>query len=93
MTQSDTTAAGGVVIYSSPFCGYCAAAKALLAAKQAQFLEIDILADPAKRREMIERCGRRTVPQVFIGTRHIGGFDDLKVLDEQGGLDELLAAI
>ena len=90
MTVSDS-AASGIVVYSSPFCGYCAAAKALLQARGARFTEIDVIADPGRRREMIERCGRRTVPQIFIGARHIGGCDDLQALDAAGGLDPLLA--
>ncbi len=80
-----------VVVYSSPFCGYCAAAKRLLAKKGVQFTEIDVIAEPERRAEMIERSGRRTVPQIFIGTRHVGGCDDLHALDERGELDALLA--
>ena len=83
----------GIVIYSSPFCGYCAAAKSLLSAKGVTFDEIDVLAEPDKRREMIELTGRRTVPQIFIGMKHIGGFDDLRALDQRGELDPLLAEI
>jgi glutaredoxin 3 len=83
----------GILIYSSPFCGYCAAAKSLLTAKNVQYEEIDVLAEPDRRREMIERSGRRTVPQIFIGEKHIGGFDDLRSLDAAGGLDPLLAEL
>jgi glutaredoxin 3 len=82
-----------VLVYSSPFCGYCGAAKRLLSSKGAQFTEVDVLFDPDRRREMIERSGgRHTVPQVFIDGRHIGGFDDLSELDRRGELDSLLAA-
>lgn len=77
-------------MYASPFCGYCAAAKRLLRAKGVAFTEIDVLAEPERRAEMIERSGRRTVPQIFIGTRHIGGFDDLNALEQRGELDPLL---
>lgn len=77
-------------MYASPFCGYCAAAKRLLRGKGVAFTEIDVLAEPARRAEMIERSGRRTVPQIFIGTRHIGGFDDLNALEQRGELDPLL---
>ncbi len=79
-----------VIIYSSPFCGYCAAAKRLLDGKGVEYTEIDVIFDPDKRREMIERSGRRTVPQIFVGGTHVGGYDDLSALDSKGGLDPLL---
>lgn len=82
-----------VVIYTSPFCGYCSAAKRLLSKKGAEFTEIDVMFDAERKREMLERSGgRRTVPQIFINDRHIGGFDDLSALDARGELDPLLAA-
>lgn len=81
----------GIVVYTTPFCGYCAAAKRLLAAKGAEFTEIDVMFDVERKREMIERSGRRTVPQIFIGDRHIGGYDDLSALDDSGELSQLLA--
>lgn len=82
-----------VVVYSSPFCGYCGAAKRLLKSKGADFEEIDVLFAPERREEMVERSGgRRTVPQIFIDGRHIGGFDDLSALDSRGELEPLLAA-
>jgi len=81
-----------VTIYTTPTCGYCAAAKRLLAAKGAAFDEIDVSRDPARRSEMTARTGgRRTVPQIFIGERHVGGCDDLHALDHAGGLDRALA--
>jgi glutaredoxin 3 len=81
-----------VEIYTSPFCGYCHRAKQLLRQKGVAFTEIDVMADPAKREEMTARArGGRTVPQIFIDRRHIGGCDDLYALDRQGGLDPLLA--
>lgn len=81
-----------VVVYSSPFCGYCAAAKRLLSSKGVEFVEIDVLAEPARRTEMIERSGgRRTVPQIFIGDLHVGGYDDLQALESKGRLDQLLS--
>ena len=92
MTDSQHAGASGIVVYSSPFCGYCAAAKALLSAKGARFEEIDVVAEPDRRKEMIARSGRRTVPQIFFGTQHIGGFDDLQALDADGELDARLAA-
>jgi glutaredoxin 3 len=82
-----------ILVYSSPFCGYCSAAKRLLTAKGVEFTEIDVMFDPARKQEMLERSGgRRTVPQIFIAGRHIGGFDDLSALDQTGELDELLAS-
>jgi glutaredoxin 3 len=82
-----------VEIYTSPWCGYCRAAKALLTRKGVAFEEIDIGRDPARREEMLSRSnGRYTVPQIFIGSTHVGGSDDLHALDRAGKLDPLLAA-
>jgi len=81
----------GIVIYTSSNCGYCVAAKNLLRTKGADFIEINILVDPERRQEMIERSAKRTVPQIFIGERHIGGFEDLRELDRNDELDNLLA--
>lgn len=81
----------GVVVYGTAWCGYCAAARRLLATKGVPFHEIDIDEAPSRRQEMIERSGRHTVPQVFIGRRHIGGYSDLAALEREGRLDELLA--
>ncbi len=82
-----------VVIYTTQLCGYCHAAKRLLSEKGVSFAEIDVSGDPGRRAEMMQRAnGRRTVPQIFIGDVHIGGFDDLAVLDRSGKLDPLLAA-
>ena len=79
-----------ITIYSKQTCPYCDHAKRLLASKGQSWTEIDIEADPARRDEMIERTHRRTVPQIFIGDRHVGGFDDLAALDHAGELDGLL---
>jgi glutaredoxin 3 len=79
-----------VLVYVKPFCPYCVAAKSLLREKGVSYREIDISRDDAEREDMIRRTGRRTVPQIFIGTRHVGGFDDLSALDQQGQLDPLL---
>ena len=83
-----------VVIYTRPFCGYCARAVALLQAKGVDFKEIeDAATDAVAKREMIAKSGgRSTFPQIFIGERHIGGCDDLMALDRQGELDRLLKA-
>ena len=80
-------------IYTSPTCGYCHAAKRLLSAKGVSFTEIDVVRDPSRRPEMVQRSkGGRTVPQIFIGDTHVGGSDDLHALDKAGRLDSLLAA-
>jgi len=81
-----------VEIYTTPLCGYCHAAKRLLAAKGVDFAEIDISRDPAQRGVMLQRAaGQRTVPQIFIGGTHVGGCDDLHALDQAGKLDPMLA--
>jgi glutaredoxin 3 len=80
-----------VVVYSSPFCGYCAAAKRLLEDKGVAYEDIDVMFEAGKRAEMVARSGRHTVPQIFVGERHIGGFDDLNALDEVGELERILA--
>lgn len=80
-----------IEMYSSPFCGYCHAAKRLLASKGVGFEETDVIAQPEKRAEMMQRAnGRHTVPQIFINGQHIGGFDDIAALDRAGKLDPLL---
>ena len=82
-----------VEIYTSPWCGYCRAAKVLLDRKGIAYTEIDVSGNPAKRQEMLGRAnGRWTVPQIFIGTIHVGGSDDLHALERAGKLDQLLAA-
>lgn len=81
-----------VTLYTTPICGFCAAAKRLLSGKGVAYSEINVMIDPAKKSEMIARAnGRRTVPQIFIGERHIGGFDDMAALDKTGELDRILA--
>jgi glutaredoxin 3 len=79
-----------VVMYAKSWCPYCERARALLTSKGVPFSEIDIEAQPEQREDMIRRCGQYTVPQIFIGERHIGGSDDLHGLDAAGGLDALL---
>ena len=90
MTASITMA--HVVIYTRPFCGYCSHAVSLLKRKGANFTEIEAGFDPALRREMIERSGRQTFPQIFIGETHVGGCDEIVELEREGRLDVLLAA-
>lgn len=79
-----------VVVYTAAFCGYCAGAKSLLSKKGVEFIEIRIDKEAGKREEMEQRAQRDTVPQIFIGDRHIGGFDDLVDLDMDDELDPLL---
>ncbi|MEO1192713.1 MAG: glutaredoxin 3 [Pseudomonadota bacterium] len=80
-----------VEIYTSLLCGYCHRAKALLTKKGVEFVEYDLMAQPGKRAEMLERsAGRTSVPQIFIDEQHIGGSDDLYDLERRGGLDPLL---
>ena len=80
-----------IEIYTTPTCPYCHAAKALLNDKGAEYTEITVL-DPALRAAMTERAhGRRTVPQIFIGEQHVGGYDDLSALERRGQLDPLLS--
>jgi glutaredoxin 3 len=82
-----------VEIYTSPWCGYCHAAKALLKRKGVAYTEIDVSQDPERRREMLARAnGSWTVPQIFVGETHVGGSDDLHALERAGKLDPLLAA-
>jgi glutaredoxin 3 len=83
-----------VELYTTPVCPYCHAAKDLLKRKGVEFTEINVMGDAQKRQEMVARAaGRMTVPQIFVGTTHVGGCDDLYDLDSEGKLDPLLAAI
>jgi len=79
-----------IVMYTTQWCPYCRNAKALLARKGQKWEEIDVEAEPARRREMVERSGRTSVPQIWIDERHIGGCDDLVALERSGELDALL---
>ncbi|MBE0453737.1 glutaredoxin 3 [Roseovarius autotrophicus] len=80
-----------VEIYTSPLCGFCHAAKRLLKQKGVTFSEINVLAQPARKSEMMKRAhGRHTVPQIFIGKTHVGGCDDLYAMEQAGRLDALL---
>ena len=81
-----------ITMYTTPICPFCYRAKKLLSGKGVNINEVDVMMSPGKRDEMIARSGRRTVPQIFIGDTHVGGFDDLAALDRAGGLDPLLAA-
>lgn len=82
-----------VVMYSTGWCPYCDRARALLNRKGVDVAEIKVDEDPAQRTIMLQRSGgRRTVPQIFIGDRHVGGFDELAALERAGELDKWLAA-
>jgi glutaredoxin 3 len=80
-----------VTIYTRQMCGYCSAAKALLDRKGVAYTEHDASFDPKLRQEMMQRSGRSTFPQIFVGDKHVGGCDDLHALDSAGKLDPLLA--
>lgn len=78
-------------IYGNERCAYCSAARMLLARKGVKFQDVIVSGDADRFAEMQQRSGRRTVPQIFIGDHHVGGFDDLTALDKSGELDTLLA--
>jgi len=79
-----------VKIYATGWCPYCQRAKDLLSRKNLAFTEINVEDDPKFRDEMMARSGRRTVPQIFIGEKHVGGCDDLFAFDQSGELDRLI---
>lgn len=81
-----------IVIYTRKMCGFCTAAKSLLAKKGVSFREFDGTFDSKIRQEMIQRSGRTTFPQIFIGETHVGGCDELHALERAGKLDPLLKA-
>ncbi len=89
MTQ-DSPGSPAVVLYGTPYCPYCMAARRLLKLKGVAYSEHNVERDPDRRAEMEQRSGRRTVPQIFIGARHIGGFDELNALEQSGELDGVL---
>jgi GrxC family glutaredoxin len=80
-----------VLMYGRDRCGFCRRARELLASKGVAFTEIDVEKVEGAREEMQQRSGRNTVPQVFVGARHLGGFDDISALDAAGELDRILA--
>src|SRR5580693_4707805 len=95
-SMSDSQSAGPrmppIEIYTRPFCGFCSRAIGLLREKGLEFTEIEAGFDPARRQEMIERAGRTTFPQIFVGGTHIGGCDELMALDRAGKFDAMLSA-
>lgn len=82
-----------VTIYTRPQCPYCSHAKALLDTRRITYQELDVAQDPTLLNEMVSRTGGRTFPQVVIGERAIGGYDDLRALDSRGGLVSLLMPV
>jgi len=82
-----------ITIYSADWCPYCQRAKALLTAKKLTFTAIDVDGDPRLRDEMIARSAQHTVPQIFIGDKHIGGCDELAALERRGELDRLMEVV
>jgi len=88
----DNDNAPRVTMYTASYCGYCVRAERLLAARGVDdVVKIRVDEEPAERMAMMKRTGRRTVPQIFIGDRHVGGYDDLAALDRAGELTPLLA--
>jgi glutaredoxin 3 len=83
-------AIASVVIYTSGFCPYCSWARSMLSQKGVEFEEIRVDRDPEQRAAMETRSGRTSVPQIFIGDLHIGGYDDMAAMDREGRLDPLL---
>ncbi len=81
-----------VIVYTTDYCPYCLRAKNLLRHKGVAFEEIDVSEDDALREQVVAKSGRRTVPQIFIDGKSIGGFDELYALDQEGELDRILAA-
>lgn len=81
-----------VTLYTTGHCAYCVNAKALLSRKGVAYEEIDVGSSPQRLAEMLQRSNRRSVPQIFIGAQHVGGFDDLAALERGGKLDALLQA-
>ena len=79
-----------IKMYMKAWCGYCAAAKNLLKSKAVEFETIDVGADRDQLQQMIDLSGRRTVPQIFVNDKHIGGYDDIAELEANGELDNLL---
>ncbi len=92
MTTDAPPAAGAIVIYDSAWCGFCRAARRLLDAKGWSYEARSVDGDAGRRREMQQRAGRTSVPQIWFGTKHVGGFDDLAELERDGELDALYAS-
>lgn len=81
-----------IIIYTGRLCPYCTMAKRLIERKGVSYTEIDVDSKPGLRQDLMEKTKRRTIPQIYIGDRHIGGFDDLQAMDYRNELDPLLQA-
>lgn len=92
-SSAAATAAPEILIYSSGFCPYCIAAKTFLKSRGQTWREVRIDVDPVERQAMMARTNRTSVPQIFIGDTHVGGYDDLMALHRAGGLEPLLAGV
>jgi glutaredoxin 3 len=90
VSELAATGRDGVLMYATSWCPYCEQARELLRSKGIDFAELDIEAEPQRRADMIERSGQTKVPQIFIGSHHVGGADELQALEDSGGLDALL---
>jgi len=82
-----------VIIYTADYCPYCKAAKEFLKSKGVSYQEIDVTHDQEKRLDIAQRSGQKTVPQIFINGKSMGGYSDLKALDEKGELDKILTKL
>lgn len=80
-------------MYTRAFCGYCSAARSLLDKRHVEYEDVDVTMDAGLRRKIAERSGQSTLPQIFVGDRHIGGYDELDKLDRDGKLDALLTQL
>lgn len=90
MNDQQTTRHAPITLYTSAVCGYCVAAKNFLKSRGLEWTEVRIDLDPAERQRMVERARRTSVPQIFIGETHVGGYDDLVALQREGKLEGLL---
>lgn len=90
MADGSSMSEPSILLYTTGWCPYCERAKALLHRKGLAFREIDVESDPQVREEMMTRSGRRSVPQIFVGDTHVGGFDELYALDRAGKLEPLV---
>ncbi len=90
MNDPQTSAQPPITLYTSAVCAYCVAAKNFLKSRGLEWSEVRIDLDPGERQRMVERTGRTSVPQIFIGDTHVGGYDDLVALQRAGKLDPLL---
>ena len=91
MNNPQNASHASITLYTSAVCAYCMAAKNFLKSRNLEWTEVRIDQDPAERERMVERAGRTSVPQIFIGETHVGGYDDLVALQREGKLEGVLA--